>query len=169
MKIVRNVVLAVISVFAIFPGIAHAAPPSALAGKPAPAFDLEKHDGGRISLASLKGDVVILTFWATWCAPCKVEMPTLEEAYNKHGGKGVTVVGVNFQQEKPQVKKFADANKITFPIAMDADGKMADAYNVPGLPTTFFIGMDGNLAGSHEGIVKPELLEEWISKLKAKK
>jgi peroxiredoxin len=169
MKIVRNAVLAAISVFVLVSGSASAASPSAIVGKPAPAFDLEKPDGGRISLASLKGNVVILTFWATWCAPCKVEMPTLEEAYNRHGGKGVAVVGVNFQQEKPQVKKFADANKITFPIAMDTDGKTADAYNVPGLPITFFIGMDGKLAGYHEGIVKPELLEEWISKLKGKK
>lgn len=169
MKIVRNAALAAVFVFVLLSSSARAVSPSALVGKPAPAFDLERIDGGRISLASLKGGAVILTFWATWCAPCKVEMPTLEEAHSKHGGKGVTVVGVNFQQEKPQVKKFADANKITFPVAMDVDGKTADAYNVPGLPTTFFIGMDGNLAGYHEGIVKPEMLEEWISKLKAKK
>lgn len=168
MKIVRNAALAAIFVFVLFSGSAQAVSPSAIIGKPAPAFDLEKPDGGRISLASLKGSVVILTFWATWCAPCKVEMPTLEEAYKKHGGKGVTVVGVNFQQEKPQIKKFTESNKLTFPIAMDVDGKTADAYNIPGLPTTFFIGADGVLAGYHEGIVKPELLEEWIGKLKGK-
>jgi peroxiredoxin len=164
---VRNAALTAVFVFAIFSGAAHAAP-SALVGKPAPAFDLEKPDGGRISLASLKGNVVILTFWATWCAPCKVEMPTLEEAYKKHGADGVIMVGANFQQEKPQVKKFTEANKITFPIVMDVDGKTADGYNVPGLPTTFFIGSDGVLAGYHEGVVKPEMLEEWIAKLKGK-
>lgn len=169
MKIVRNAALAAILVFVLLSGSAGAVSPSAIVGKPAPAFDLEKHDGGRISLASLKGNVVILTFWATWCAPCKVEMPTLEEAHKKHGGNGVTVVGVNFQQEKPQVKKFVDANKMTFPIAMDVDGKTADVYNIPGLPTTFFIDRDGVLAGYHEGIVKPELLEEWITKLTEKK
>ena len=169
MKIVRNAVLTAISVFVIFSGSAQAVSPSAIVGKPAPAFDLEKADGGRISLASLKGNVVILTFWATWCAPCKVEMPTLEDAYKKHGGKGVTVVGVNFQQEKPPGKKFTDANKLTFPIAMDVDGKTADGYYVPGLPTTFFIGPHGVLAGYHEGIVKPAMLEEWLSKLKGKK
>ncbi|MBF0291841.1 MAG: TlpA family protein disulfide reductase [Nitrospinae bacterium] len=168
MKLVRNAALAAIFVCALSTGSALAVSPSALVGKPAPAFDLEKPDGGRISLASLKGSVVILTYWATWCAPCKVEMPTLEEAYKKHGGKGVIVIGVNFQQEKPQVKKFTDANKLTFPIAMDVDGKTADSYYIPGLPTTFFIGPDGVLAGYHEGVVKPELLEEWIAKLKGK-
>lgn len=160
--------MAAVFVFVLFSGSARAVSPSALVGKPAPAFDLEKYDGGRISLASLKGNMVILTFWATWCAPCKVEMPTLEAAYGKHGGKGVTVVGVNYQQEKPQVKKFAESNKMTFPIVMDTDGKASDAYNVPGLPTTFFIDADGKLAGYHEGIVKPEMLEEWIVKLKGK-
>lgn len=168
MKTVFNAAVTATFIFALFSGAAQAVSPSALVGKPAPAFDLEKADGGRISLASLKGSVVILTYWATWCAPCKVEMPTLEEAHKKHGGKGVTVVGVNFQQEKPQVKKFTDTNKLTFPIAMDVDGKTADSYYIPGLPTTFFIGPDGVLAGYHEGVVKPEMLEEWIAKLKGK-
>ncbi|MBI5816202.1 MAG: TlpA family protein disulfide reductase [Nitrospinae bacterium] len=132
---------------------------------PAPSFDMELAEGGKLSLASLKGKAVILNFWATWCGPCKKEMPALEAAHRKHKGNGVTVVGVNFDQEKGMVNSFLKPLDVTFPNALDAAGKTAEKYGVMGLPTTIFINGKGLIVGQHTGAITADQLEGWIAKM----
>lgn len=136
-----------------------------IVGKQAPPFSLKTSEGGGLTMNSLKGKGVILNFWATWCAPCKVEMPDFEEAYKNHKEKGLEIIGVNFQQEPDIVKRFLEKWEMSFPIALDVDGDLSKKYGVVALPSTFFIDRNGKVLGSHVGLVQPSLLEEWILKL----
>jgi len=140
---------------------------SAFIGKPAPSFSLKTINGDGVTMESLKGKGVVLNFWATWCAPCKAEMPALEEAYKKHGGSSFTVIGVNYQQETPAVKRYLKKSAVSFPIVMDTDGVLSKKYAVLGLPSAFFIDRNGIVVGSHVGALKPEMLQEWTAKLTA--
>lgn len=116
---------------------------SAAEGALAPDFLLERLDGGEMRLSDLRGQPVVLNFWATWCKPCRQEMPQFVQAYNQFEDQGLVIVGLNLQEGKSIVRPFADDFGIRFPIAIDRDGEVGDRYRLLGLPTTFFIGRDG--------------------------
>jgi|FLYL01.1.fsa_nt_gi peroxiredoxin len=118
-------------------------------GSLAPDFLLESLDGGTLRLSDLRGRPVVLNFWATWCKPCRLEMPRLVEAYERHRDQGLVVVGLNLQEGPAVIRPFAEDYGMDFPIVVDRDGDVGDAYRVGGvgtdrgLPTTFFIDRDG--------------------------
>ncbi|MDO8616678.1 MAG: redoxin domain-containing protein [Dehalococcoidia bacterium] len=112
-------------------------------GALAPDFLLEQLTGGELRLSDLRGRPVVLNFWATWCAPCRKEMPQFVQAYDRYQDQGLVIVAVNLQEGKGIVRPFADDFGIKFPIAIDRDGEVGDRYRLLGLPTTFFIGRDG--------------------------
>ncbi len=112
-------------------------------GERAPAFATRTFDGRPLSLTSLRGRVVLLTFWATWCQPCRDEMRLFERLHRDLGGAGLVVVGVNSREDVTPIVDYARALELTFPLAVDPDGKVGGAYGVVGLPTTFVIGRDG--------------------------
>jgi thiol-disulfide isomerase/thioredoxin len=114
---------------------------------PAPALSLTELAGASITSESLKGKVVLLDFWATWCVPCRKSMPELQALHQKYAGRGFTVVGVSIDEGGPaKVKKFVAAKKIGYPIAMDSDRQPAwDAFHVKAVPAAYLIDQDGQV------------------------
>ena len=117
-----------------------AAPP---VGRPAPDFTLPLFSGGTLSLHSLKGKPVVLNFWASWCIPCREETPLLVRMRKTYGPLGVVFVGVNVEDEEGAARQFLRQYRVDYPAVRSVDDRMIDAYAVPGLPTTVFIGADG--------------------------
>ena len=107
-------------------------------GALAPDFALPALNGETVSLEGLKGKPVVLNFWATWCGPCRVEIPYLQEAFTEKG-EGISFVAINLREKEDKVKRFAYSMGMSFTIAMDLSGKVGAVYNIRGIPTTFFI------------------------------
>ena len=127
--------------------------PAAQAVRPAPDFTLQTADGGQVRLAELRGQVVLLNFWATWCPPCKAEMPDLNALYQEHGpARNFVVLGINDEEAQPEVEAFARRNGIRFPLALDLDGTVtARRYGVRGLPTSMIVDREGNIRDTWTG------------------
>lgn len=119
--------------------------PAPRQGFMAPDFTLETSAGETITLSELRGKVVLLNFWATWCPPCRAEMPAFERAYQKYGDQGFVVVAVNvtYQDDREDAIAFADEFGLTFPILFDMDGAVSEKYQSNALPTSYFIDQDG--------------------------
>ncbi len=118
-------------------------PPAPQAGFAAPDFSLETRDGETISLADLRGQAVLLNFWATWCPPCRAEMPAIQGVYQKYQDQGLAVLAVDVGEGDAQVTAFVDEQGLTFPILMDRDAAVSNRYQVRAMPSTFFIDRSG--------------------------
>jgi len=116
---------------------------SPVAGRPAPDFTLQTVDGQRFTLSELRGQVVILNFWATWCPPCRAEMPALQEVYQAHRDDELIVLAVDQDEEPSLVESFRQELNLTFPLLLDPNYLVSDQYRVGLLPTTFFIDRRG--------------------------
>jgi cytochrome c biogenesis protein CcmG/thiol:disulfide interchange protein DsbE len=115
---------------------------------PAPAFALSRLDApGKLALGSLRGKVVVLNFWASWCAPCKSEAPRLEAAWRRYRRKGVVVVGVDAQDFSGDARRFVRKYKLTYPNVHDGPGNVLPKYGVTGFPETYFVDRRGRLVG----------------------
>src|SRR5512147_651046 len=114
-------------------------------GFPAPDFTLETPDGAEVTLAGLRGQGVILNLWASWCLPCRAEMPAIQKVYDLNRGRGLAVLGLNstFQDREPAALQFVQDLGLTFPILLDRDGAVSRRYRLRALPTTFFIDRGG--------------------------
>ncbi|WP_078118812.1 TlpA family protein disulfide reductase [Thiosocius teredinicola] len=113
----------------------------------APAFELPDMDGELHTLEAYRGKVVMLNFWATWCPPCRREMPSMQRLYDKYAERGLTVVAVNQWEDPDLVFEFTGRLSVdpTFPILFDRDSRVAEAYKVKGLPTTYLLDRDGRI------------------------
>ena len=109
----------------------------------APDWVLESLSGERFTLSGLSGQVVVLNFWATWCPPCRSEMPAIEQVYRTHRDQGLTVIAVNVQEAQEQTQAFVEEMGLTFPVLADRDGSVSTRYRVTSLPTTFIIDRAG--------------------------
>lgn len=124
-------------------------------GDAAPDFALTDLDGKEVTLASLKGKVVLLDFWATWCGPCVAAMPTMQKLHDEFKSKGVVVLGVNTWEQKPQAAKdFIAKKKFTYGCLLKGD-ELATAYGIGGIPTLVVIGKDGRIAEIEVGLADP--------------
>ncbi len=130
-------------------------------GKPAPEFSLETLDGSTASLAQYRGHPLVLNFWATWCSPCKAEMPMLGR-YAEQYGPDLVVVGVNYGESRADAQGFVDANGIRFPILLDPGSSTGPVYLIRAFPTTFFIDKDGVLRSMHVGQLSEDLLDQYL-------
>ena len=127
--------------------------------KVAPDFEVETFDGETLRLSDLNGKVVVLNFWASWCPPCRWEMPFFETMWQEYRDRDVVFVGIAMSDTLENVRAFADEAGVTYPVALDTTNEIVRAYEILSLPTTFFIGKNGNierrLAGAaNEGVLK---------------
>jgi cytochrome c biogenesis protein CcmG/thiol:disulfide interchange protein DsbE len=137
---------------------------SPLVGRAAPPFTLLPVGGGApVSLASLRGRPVVVNFWSTWCVPCFEEHPVLRAAAQSLG-PDVRFVGIVYEDEEAAVQAFLRAHGGSYPTLMDADAKTAIAYGVFGVPETYFIDPQGNIAAKFVGPLNRELLGEYLRK-----
>lgn len=126
-------------------------------------FRLDRMDAdGELELSSLRGQVVVVNFWAAWCDPCRKEMPRLEEASKRYRGQGVTFVGVNTTDFSGDAQRFLRRYKVTFPIVRDGNGRVLARYGGLPIPWTYFIGRDGRIVGYIRGEVTAEALEDGL-------
>lgn len=119
--------------------------------RPAPDFRLRSFDGGLIALSDFRGKVVVLNFWASWCTPCKQEMPNLERAWQEFRDRGVVVLGIDVLDDQKDAAAFLEALQITYPNVYDPDQTRMVAYQVTGLPTTIFIDREQRIRTRYVG------------------
>lgn len=136
-----------------------------IAQRMAPDFTLQALDGSELKLSDYQGDVVLINFWASWCPPCNAEMPALNTYYEAHKDEGFTIIGVNVKESTATVSKFVEEKGLSFPIALDENSQIAAGYGATGLPTSFFVGRDGEMLGYWPGILTEEMLEESVTPL----
>ncbi len=130
-------------------------------------LDLKVKDmnGATVNLADFKGKVILLNFWATWCGPCKVEIPEFVRAYDQHKDKGFVVLGVSIDDTPDQLQAFAKQYKITYPMLLNQEN-VEEAYGpLYAVPVSFFIARDGSICRKQMGEVKKELLERELRAL----
>jgi len=140
--------------------------PAAVVGAPAPDFVLTDLNGQTLQLSDLQGKVVLLNFWATWCAPCEAEMPTLEDRYKTFSGNGFQVLGVNADDEKIEtIQGFLERVPVSFPILLDPGLTVSDLYRVRGLPTTYLIDREGVVRAVQAGYLSDGQLDRYLSEL----
>ncbi len=118
---------------------------------PAIDFTLKSRSGKNIRLAEQKGNVVLINFWASWCAPCRQEMPRLEELHNKYKDLGFVLLGINLDATPELSKKLLKDIQVTFPILYDPENRVSEAYNVESMPTTVIVDKNGNWRFLHKG------------------
>lgn len=134
-------------------------------GESLPDFTLTDLSGETVTLSSLKGKKVFLNFWATWCPPCKAEMPHMEEIYKEYKEQNLEIIAVNIRENQDKVNEFMNENGLTFPVLLDLDGKVSDQYNIASIPTSYFINSDGVLSDMVKGGLSLEQMKQYIDKL----
>ena len=150
---------------------------SPLKGKMAPAFALEDMSGKKVTLASYRGKAVLINFWATWCAPCKIETPWLVELRNKYAGQGFEILGIDSEGEdlkpddkvgwgktKAEVAKFVQQEKMPYPVLFDGDSISTPYGGLDELPTSFFVDRKGTVVAAQLGLTSESDIEGNIKK-----
>lgn len=147
---------------------AHAQEPAdALLHKPAPSFVRKDLKSRHIDLSAYKGKVVLLNFWATWCAPCQIEMPRFAAWQKEYGAQGFQVIAVSMDDEQSLVLDFLKKHPMPFPVLM-GDEELGSLYGgVLGLPVTFMIDRNGTITATFKGETRPDLIQAEIRKLLA--
>ena len=139
---------------------------SGLEGQQAPDFALKSSTGDNLRLSEYRGDVVMINFWASWCAPCREEMPLLDEMYDKYKNLGFTILGVNLDENRQDAAKILEQIPVTFPVLFDPKSEISRLYKVTAMPTTILIDRDGNLRAVHKGYL-PGFIDKYDSAVKA--
>ena len=133
----------------------------------APDFSLTGFDGRKVTLSELRGQVVIVNFWASWCPPCREEAAYLEQTWRKYQGQGVVFIGVDYVDTEKAALAYIQEFDITYINGPDLRTEISDAYNIQGVPETFFIAKNGELRGVHIGPLVAPQLDEKIEELLA--
>jgi peroxiredoxin len=146
-----------------------AAPASAEAateGQPAPDFTLKSRSGENIKLSELRGNVVMVNFWASWCGPCRQEMPLLQQLYERYKDMGFTLLGVNVDEEPGAGDKVLKEIPVSFPVLYDSKNQVSQTYNVKAMPSTFMIDRDGKVRHLHKGYM-PGYEDEYQQQIRS--
>ncbi len=139
--------------------------PASWLGSLAPEFELTDLEGTQHRLSQYRGDVVLLNFWATWCEPCRVEMPAIDKKYQALRGKGFVVLGVDFDEPATEVRAFRDQVKVSFPLLLDPGGKVQGLYRILGYPTSFFVDREGIVRIMHIGIMDDSQMDQYLKRV----
>jgi peroxiredoxin len=132
-------------------------------GAKAPDFELKTLTGDTVKLSDLQGKKVMLNFWATWCPPCKAEMPEMEQ-FSKQIGDDTVILAVNIDPQL-DVKGFVKENKITFPVLLDTEDKVNETYQILSIPTTYFINSKGIIQNKYTGAMKLDMMKKYTQEL----
>lgn len=133
---------------------------------PAPSFTLPVRGGGDVSLDQLKGQVVMLNFWASWCGPCRQEMPLLEQMHKRYAPLGFTLLGVNVEASSEDAEHWLAQTPVSFPILFDRENKVSKLYDVNAMPSTVFIDRSGKVRYLHRGY-KPGDEGDYLNQIRA--
>src|SRR3990172_1477945 len=133
----------------------------------APDFSLTGFDGRKVTLSELRGQVVIINFWASWCPPCREEAAYLEQTWRKYQDKGVVFIGVDYVDTEKEALAYIAEFDITYLNGPDIGTRISQAYNIQGVPETFFVDKKGQLRGVHIGPLYPPQLDDKIDELLA--
>jgi peroxiredoxin len=139
---------------------------AASSSSPAPQFTLAARGGNEVSLAQYRGKVVMINFWASWCGPCRQEMPLLENIYKKYGKLGFTLLGVNVEPDSKAADDWLKQTPVSFPILYDKESKVSKLYDVAGMPSTVIIDRKGNVRVLHKGY-KPGDENEYLDSIRS--
>jgi len=118
---------------------------------PAPDFSLQTRAGNEIALSDYAGQVVMINFWASWCGPCRQEMPLLEDLYQRYEPMGFTLLGVNVDEDSSDALAYLEEVSVSFPVPLDTENYVSKAYDVIAMPSTVLVGRDGKLRYIHHG------------------
>jgi peroxiredoxin len=132
-------------------------------GNYAPPFETTSDTGVPVRLADLRGQVVLLNFWATWCGPCRVEMPEFESLYNQHKDEGFTVLAINNAETAAQIQSFRQELGLNFPMLLDETGEIQRLYNIDGYPRTFLLDRNGIIIARQWGPLTVEQIQELVT------
>ena len=160
MKVLASALL-VSSLYAV-PAFAFSVPHH---GDSAPAFDLPRLGGGKVSLDSLRGKPIYLNFFASWCAPCNEEAPSIVALYRKYRARGLLTLGIDEQEDKSKAGGFVKKYTLPYNVALDDDGKMGQSYGAVGLPIHVFIDKSGKISTYRLGQMEPTEIEAAIRKI----
>lgn len=141
-------------------------PPGPQVDSPAPDFELETLSGSRLRLQDLRGKPVLLNFWATWCAPCRIEMPVLEARYEQLQPE-LEVLAINFDETADEVGAYTSEMGLTFPVLLDPGGEVQRLYQIRGYPTSFLVDEDGIIRVQHIGQLTESQLDQYLSEVGA--
>jgi thiol-disulfide isomerase/thioredoxin len=120
-------------------------------GTPAPAFALPDAGGASVALAALRGRVVYVDFWASWCGPCRRSFPWMNELQQRYGARGLAIVAINVDRKRPDAERFLQQFPATFTVVYDPAGAAPAAYGVPGMPTSYLVDRSGNVVAIEQG------------------
>ena len=165
----RKIAVAVLLLLAVILGACGGGAPTGSTGvnqgNLARDFALETVDGTEVSLSEYRGNVVLINFWATWCPPCRAEIPDLEAAYRTRQDDGFVVLGVNVEEPREAVAPFVEAMGMSYPVLLDKGGQVMKMYRAPGLPISLILDRDGVIRVRHVGFLTREQLEDYLANL----
>ncbi|MDF1782336.1 MAG: TlpA disulfide reductase family protein [Alcanivoracaceae bacterium] len=133
---------------------------------PAKDFTLKSTDGSNVKLSELRGEVVMINFWASWCGPCRQELPLLDAIYKEYKDYGFTLLGVNVDEKKEAADKLLTQIPVTFPVLYDPTSSVTELYDVDAMPSTILVDRDGNMRYLHRGY-KPGYEKHYDEQVKA--
>ena len=134
-------------------------------GNRAPDFTLEALDGSKVSLQDYRGKVVLVNFWATWCPPCRAEIPDIEAAFEARQDDGFIVLGVNVEETRETVAPFVDEFEMSYPVLLDESGRLLQTYRAIGLPMSVIVDQDGMIHARHIGFLTAADLDRYLAEL----
>lgn len=138
---------------------------SGMTGKPAPDFALKNAQGQNVRLSDLRGDVVMINFWATWCGPCREEMPLLDEMHARYSRVGFSLLGVNIDDEQRRAEDMIKALGVTFPVVFDPAKQVSEQYDVSAMPVTLLLDREGVVRYVHKGY-KPGYEDKYLEQVR---
>jgi peroxiredoxin len=152
------------ALFGVSVQVLHASPE--LAGQPAPDFVLKSASGNNLRLSEYRGEVVMINFWATWCGPCRQELPLLDELYGRYNKVGFSLLGVNIDDDSGKAMQMVEELGVSFPVLFDKQKEVSKLYAVEAMPVTVLVDREGTIRHIHHGY-KPGYEQDYLNEIRS--